>query len=67
MTALESEDRLNRDIEFLPNTEEIAERMAKGKGLTAPEIAVLVAYSKMDIYDRLMDSSFADDPFFEKE
>ena len=28
---------------------------------------MLVAYSKMDIYQRLMDSSFADDSFFEQE
>jgi len=67
ISALESEDKLNRTIEFLPDTEEINERMAKGQGLTAPEIAVLVAYSKMDIYQRLMDSSFAEDPFFEDE
>ncbi len=67
ISALESEEKLNRDIEFLPGTEEIAERMVKGHGLTAPEIAVLVAYSKMDIYQRLMDSSLADDPFFDDE
>ena len=65
--ALESEGKLNRDIEFLPDTEEINERISKGYGLAAPEIAVLVAYSKMDIYQRLMDSPFAEDPFFEKE
>ena len=67
ISSLEAEDKLNRDIEFLPNAEEITDRTAKGKGLTAPEIAVLVAYSKMDIYQRLMDSSFADDSFFEQE
>lgn len=67
ITTLESEGKLNRDIEFLPGAEEINERIAKGDGLTAPEIAVLVAYSKMDIYQRLMDSPLADDPFFEKE
>jgi len=67
ISTLESEGKLNRDIEFLPGTEEINERIAKKKGLTAPEIAVLVAYSKMDIYQRLMDSPFADDPFFEQE
>ena len=67
ISSLEAEDKLNRDIEFLPDSEEITERIANNKGLTAPEIAVLVAYSKMDIYQRLMDSPFADDPFFEQE
>ena len=67
ITALETEGKLNRDIEFLPDNEEISERMARGEGLTAPEIAVLVAYSKMDIYQRLMDSPFTEDPLFETE
>ena len=67
INVLESEGKLNREIEFLPAQDEINERMAKGRGLTAPEIAVLVAYSKMDIYQRLVDSDFAEDPFFEKE
>ncbi len=67
MSALEAEDKLNRDIEFLPNMEEINDRTNRGLGLTAPEIAVLVAYSKMDIYDRLLDSPFADDAYHNHE
>ncbi len=67
ISALEAEDKLNRTIEFLPNAEQIDERLSNGRGLTAPEIAVLVAYSKMDIYQRLMDSSLAEDSFFDDE
>ncbi len=67
MSALEAEDKLNREIEFLPNKEEINERAQKGLGLTAPEIAVLVAYSKMDIYERLLDSPFATDSYHNHE
>src|SRR5262249_192377 len=43
MQFLEKKGRLNRQIEFLPSDEEIAERRAKQIGLTGPESAVLLA------------------------
>ena len=52
--ALERTGRLNRAAEFLPSDEDIAERKAARRGLTAPERAVLLAYSKMQIYDDLL-------------
>ncbi len=54
--SLERAGRLKRAIEFLPSDEEIAERKAARLGLTAPERAVLLAYSKMQIYDDLLAS-----------
>ena len=50
---LEKSGRLNRAIEFLPDDDEIAERKARGIGLTSPERAVLLAYSKMWLFDEL--------------
>ncbi|MBU0379991.1 NAD-glutamate dehydrogenase, partial [Acinetobacter baumannii] len=47
MRHLERSGRLNRAIEFLPADEEIDARRASGGGLTTPERAVLMAYSKM--------------------
>jgi glutamate dehydrogenase len=64
---LEDSGRLNRAIEFLPDADGIADRRQQSRGLTAPEIAVLVAYSKMDIYDKLLDSSLVEDSFFDDE
>ncbi len=58
---LEKAGRLNRAIEFLPSDVEIAERRAKGLGLTAPERAVMLAYSKIWLYDQLVTSSLPDD------
>ncbi len=58
---LEKSGRLNRALEFLPTDEEIAERRAKGIGLTSPERAVLLAYSKIWLYDELLASSLPDD------
>ena len=58
---LERNGRLNRTIEFLPNDEEIAERQAAKSGLTSPERAVLLAYSKMWLYDELLESDLPED------
>ncbi|MBO4120239.1 NAD-glutamate dehydrogenase [Cupriavidus gilardii] len=62
MRALERAGRLNRAIEFLPPDEEIVERKAAGLGLTSPERAVLLAYSKMWLYDALLASDVPEDP-----
>src|SRR5229473_1855038 len=61
--SLEKAGRLNRAIEFLPNDEEFAERRAAKIGLTSPERAVLLAYSKIALYDELLASDVPDDPF----
>src|SRR5467141_4023698 len=61
--SLEKAGRLNRALEFLPNDEEFAERRAAKTGLTAPERAVLLAYSKIALYDELVASDVPDDPF----
>ena len=62
MRALEKQGRLDRAIEFLPPDEVLAERQAEGKGLTRPELAILLSYSKMTLYDDLLPSSLPDDP-----
>jgi glutamate dehydrogenase len=62
MRVLEKAGHLNRAIEFLPDEEEIAARAARGLGLTRPELAVLLAYSKITLYDQLLDSNLPDDP-----
>ena len=44
--VLEAEGWLDRALEFLPTDKQIAERQAAGAGLQAPELAVLIAYTK---------------------
>ena len=63
MQFLEKAGRLHRAIEYLPTDEQIAERRAEGRALTAPERAVLLAYSKIWLYDELLASSLPDDPW----
>jgi len=59
----EKTGKLNRAIEFLPSEEELASRKAAKKGLTSPERAVLLAYSKITLYDGLLSSEVPDDPY----
>ncbi len=61
--ALERAGRLDRAVEYLPDDETLAERQAAGLGLTRPEIAVLLAYAKMELYDEILVSDVPDDPF----
>ena len=59
--TLEREGHLDRQIEVLPSNDEFAERRAAGRGLTAPELAVLMAYIKIRLYQLLLASSMPDD------
>jgi glutamate dehydrogenase len=61
--ALEKAGRLNRAVEFLPSDDEIAERRAQRIGLTTPERAVLLAYSKMVLFDDLVKGKLIDDEY----
>jgi glutamate dehydrogenase len=54
---------LNREIEYLPSEETIAERRSARRGLVAPELAVLMAYCKVHLYSELLDSDVPEDPF----
>ena len=63
MRTLERADILNRDIEFLPDDEQIDNLEAANSGLTRPEIAVLLAYAKNTTYEGLLASKLPDDDF----
>ena len=62
MRALEQTGLLDRRIEGLPDDEELAQWRSRGRHFTRPEIAVLLAYAKMDLYAALLDSDLPDDP-----
>ena len=61
---LEENFDLDRALEFLPSEAEVSRRQKDGLGLTSPEFAVLVAYAKLYLKDRLIASSLPDDPWF---
>jgi glutamate dehydrogenase len=62
MRGLEKLAKLDRAIEGLPDDETIAERHTQGLGLTRPEIAVLLAYAKMVLFEDLVKTDLPDDP-----
>lgn len=59
---LESLGKLNRALEFLPSDEDINERRKNGRGLTRPELAILLAYSKNLLKEQLLFSQLLKDP-----
>jgi glutamate dehydrogenase len=61
--SLERAGRLDRRLEFLPDDEELAERRAAGKGLTRPELAVLLAYAKIALHEELAASDVPEDDY----
>jgi glutamate dehydrogenase len=65
--TLEQLGKLNREIEFLPGDEAFGDRRAAGEGLSAPELAVLLAYTKIAVYDDLVTSDAPDDPYLARE
>ncbi|HSE69736.1 MAG TPA: NAD-glutamate dehydrogenase [Nocardioidaceae bacterium] len=60
---LERQGLLNRELEFLPSRKQVAERIERRQGLTAPELSVLLAYTKIVLADELIDTDVPDDPF----
>ncbi|MFI6035760.1 NAD-glutamate dehydrogenase [Streptomyces sp. NPDC051315] len=54
---------LDRALEFLPTDRQIRERLATGHGLSSPETAVLLAYTKITVSDELLHTSLPDDPY----
>jgi glutamate dehydrogenase len=67
LNALEADGWINRALEFLPTDKQIAERQASGTGLTMPEFAVLLAYTKNANIDLITDSTLPDDPYLRPE
>ncbi len=63
MRWLEKHGLLNRELEFLPSTKQVAARLERNGGLTAPELSVLLAYTKIVLADQLLETDIAADPF----
>ena len=66
MRTLEREGRLNRGVEGLPSDDNLRERANRNEGLTRPELAVLLAYAKLQLFQEINGSALADDPFFKQ-
>ncbi|MGE5505455.1 MAG: NAD-glutamate dehydrogenase, partial [Actinomycetota bacterium] len=67
MRLLEKQGRLNRGLEFLPADDTLTERAAHRRGLTRPELAVLLAYGKIWLNEHILHSDLADDPYLAQD
>ncbi|HEY9524611.1 MAG TPA: NAD-glutamate dehydrogenase [Thermopolyspora sp.] len=63
LRRLERDGLLDRKLEFLPSEKTLADRRQAGLGLTAPEFAVLLAYTKLTVDHELLASDLPDDPY----
>jgi glutamate dehydrogenase len=63
---LEREGAVDRDLQDLPGSEELAERQEKEQYLTRPELAVLLAAAKTHLKGELLDAPLPDEPALEE-
>ncbi|MEE4638950.1 MAG: NAD-glutamate dehydrogenase domain-containing protein [Wenzhouxiangella sp.] len=67
IAMLDRKGVLDRDLEGLPDEEQLRERVARGVGLTRPELALLLSYSKITLYQDLLESDVPEDPYLSRE
>ncbi len=60
---METKGFINRVIEFLPDEKELIERKATAMSLSRPELAVLLAYTKINLKHEILKTDIPDDPF----
>ena len=53
---------LSRTLEGLPSTEVVEQRLRQGKGMTRPELCILLAYSKITLTESLLATKIPDSP-----
>ncbi len=63
MRALEQDNALSRSVEFLPDERALDVLKASNQGLTRPELAVLLAYAKLDATEQFLAAHATNDPF----
>ena len=64
---LENAGRLDRKVEGLAPSEELIRRLQENRGLTRPELAVVMSISKLVLQDAAEELHLADDPLLEPE
>jgi glutamate dehydrogenase len=63
MRQLEKRGVLNRELEGLPSSRQVKRMLERGDGLSAPELSVLLAWTKIVLADELIGSDLPDDPY----
>ena len=63
INTLEASGRLNRQLEFIPTDEQLAERGGQHIALTRPELSVLNCYVKVELKEALAVDDIADNSY----
>jgi glutamate dehydrogenase len=58
--------RLSPEQDMVPGEREIAERRSSGGGLTSPELALLLAHTKISAAEDILASTLPDDPYLRR-
>jgi glutamate dehydrogenase len=66
LRKLVRDKRLNIERDVLPDEREIAERRSSGAGLTSPELALLLAHTKISAGEDVLGSQLPDDPYLRR-
>ncbi|WP_111979268.1 NAD-glutamate dehydrogenase [Algibacillus agarilyticus] len=65
--GLEKQGYLDRGLEYLPSDDEMADRQANSKGLSRPELSVLISYGKMVLKEQLLTDEITNNTFIAQE
>ncbi len=63
MERLEEAGYLDRRLDEMPGRDEMARRIASGEGLTNPELAMLLSWTKIWMRNQILASDLPEDPF----
>lgn len=64
LNDLASLNIVDRVVEFLPSDQAMVDRKSAGLGLTRPEMAILLAYTKIYVKKGIIHSDLPDEPYF---
>ena len=64
MVFLEERGYMDRPVQFMPSSAQMADRIAKGEGLTNPEFCNLLSWTKIYFEDAILECSILDDEAF---
>jgi glutamate dehydrogenase len=67
MAKLEAEGLLEREMEALPSSDEMAERARNGRGMARPELCVLLAYAKRNLKEAVRASRLPEDAYLDRD
>jgi glutamate dehydrogenase len=67
LAFLDKSGLVDRELEHLPDDKELESRAAAGGGLTSPEFAVVLAWTKIGLTKQILDSDVPEDPHLSHE